>query len=147
MEISIKKFYELNIDELFNIARARARVFALEQNVKVDDLDEADKISHHVMLWNDGELISYCRILPKGVMFDEVALSRVITAKEYRGNNLGLKVIKSAVDFIRFELDEPVIKIASQKRVQGFYEKLGFEKCSDVYIKADIEHINMIKIF
>ena len=147
MEISIKEFDKLTTNELFEVARARMKVFAIEQNVKEEDLDERDKVAYHVMLWDNAELLSYLRVLPRGVMFDEVALSRVITVKEHRGKNYGTYVVDKALNFIDNVLEEKVVKISAQEQAIGFYEKHGFVRQGEIYIEADIKHTKMIKEF
>ena len=147
MEISIKKFDELTINELFDVARARMNIFAIEQNIKEEDLDDRDKFAYHVMLWEDKELLAYCRILPKGLMFEEIALSRVITVKEHRGKNYGAYVVDKALNFIDSVLEEKRVKISAQEQAIGFYEKHGFVRNGEIYVEAGIRHTKMIKKF
>ena len=147
MKVSIKKFDELTINELFDVARARMKVFAIEQNVKEEDLDDKDKFAYHVMLWEGEVLLAYCRILPSGLMFEEVALSRVITVKEHRGKNYGAYVVDKALDFIYSVLEEKRVKISAQEQAIGFYEKHGFARGGEIYVEAGIRHTKMIKKF
>ncbi|MGL5820216.1 MAG: GNAT family N-acetyltransferase [Sarcina sp.] len=145
MEVVIKAFDELTGKEVFDIARARMSVFALEQGVRVEDLDDKDKFCHHVYIKENEEIAAYCRIVPKGLMEDEIALSRVITTKKYRGKHYGEVLMNASLDFIKNELKADMIKIPSQVRAAGFYEKFGFYTVGERFIVADIEHIRMIK--
>ena len=42
MKTIIKSFYELNIDELYEILKLRAEVFIIEQNCIYPDIDDND---------------------------------------------------------------------------------------------------------
>lgn len=143
MGIIIKKFNDLTLNELYSIMRERVAVFAIEQNVKAEDLDYLDQKCHHVMLKEEDELVAYCRIIPKGIWYDAPVLSRVIVKKDKRGKDYGYKVCKAALNFIDYELKENVVQIPSQEYAKGFYEKLGFEVIGEPYLKAGISHVEM----
>lgn len=145
MEIIIKEFNELTGQEVYEIARERVAIFAVEQNVKLEDLDGLDQKCHHVMLKEEKELVAYCRIIPKGLLYDAVTLSRVIVRKDYRGKDYGLKVSDKALDFIDNVLEERIVKIAAQEYAKGFYEKLGFKSVGESYTEANLRHIKMIR--
>ena len=50
MEIIIKKFDELTLNELYNILKLRSQVFVVEQNCIYQDLDDIDKNSYHFFI-------------------------------------------------------------------------------------------------
>ncbi|MGL5574956.1 MAG: GNAT family N-acetyltransferase [Sarcina sp.] len=143
MEIIIKEFDNLTLNELYSIMRERVAVFAIEQNVKVEDLDYLDQKCHHVMLKENNELLAYCRIIPKGIWYDALVLSRVIVRKDKRGQDYGYRVCKEALKFIDNNLKESIVQIPSQEYAKGFYEKLGFKVIGEPYIKAGISHVEM----
>ena len=145
MEIIIKEFDKLTGQEVYEIARERVAIFAVEQNVKLEDLDGLDQKCHHVMLKVDNELMAYCRIVPKGIWYDAPVLSRVIVRHSQRGKNYGYEVCAKALDFIDNILEEKVVKIPSQEYAKGFYERLGFKSIGEAYMKAGISHIEMVR--
>lgn len=53
MEIVVKKFSKLSIEELFEIYKLRVAVFVVEQNCPYQDVDDADKAAYHVFLWDE----------------------------------------------------------------------------------------------
>ena len=145
MEIIIKEFEKLTGQEVYEIARERVAIFALEQNVKAEDLDGLDQICHHVMLKEDGKLKAYCRIVPKDIWYDAPVLSRVVVKKNQRGKNYGYEVCIKALEFIENILEEKVVKIPSQEYAKGFYEKLGFKVVGEPYMKVGISHVEMVR--
>jgi len=50
MDIIIKKFDELTLNELYNILKLRSEVFVVEQKCIYQDLDDVDKTSYHFLL-------------------------------------------------------------------------------------------------
>ena len=80
-------------------------------------------------------------------MFEEIALSRVITVKEHRGKNYGAYVVDKALNFIDSVLEEKRVKISAQEQAIGFYEKHGFVRNGEIYVEAGIRHTKMIKKF
>lgn len=149
MKFVIKKFDDLSLNDFYEIVRIRFDVFVMEQKITCEyDIDEIDKISHHVMAINDnGEMVSYCRIINEGIVYDESSIGRVVTLKKHRNKGIGYNVIKKALDFIKENLKYKNVKLSSQEHAIGFYEKLGFKVCSEVYLDANIPHVKMIKEF
>ena len=76
---SVKKFYDLTHDELFDIYQARAEVFVVEQNCVYQDFDEYDKQAYHIMISDGDNLAAYARIIPAGLKYQEHAIGRVLT--------------------------------------------------------------------
>jgi ElaA protein len=144
MEISIKKFYDLTHDQLFDIFYWRQEVYTVEQSCTENDMDEYDKISHHVLIYVDSKLASYCRIVPAGSKFVETSIGRVITPKGFRGQGLAHKLMEAAIDFIISQRIQD-IRISAQAHLEKFYAKHGFIKVGAEYLESDIPHIEMIR--
>ena len=49
MELVVKRFSELSAEELFEIYKLRVSVFVVEQNCPYQEVDDADRVAHH--LW------------------------------------------------------------------------------------------------
>lgn len=144
MRISIKPYEELTLDELYEIIRLRVEVFINEQNCNYQDLDGADSKAFHVMIIEDGILAAYSRLFVSGIKYEEAAIGRVITKKEYRGKNLGETLMKESMAFLLAK-GETSIKLSSQSYAEGFYRKFGFIKTSRApYLEDDIPHVEMI---
>lgn len=61
MELKVKEFDELTTRELYNILKARALVFQLEENIRYLDMDGKDYESLHCFIEKDGEIVAYMR--------------------------------------------------------------------------------------
>ena len=142
MEIVVKRFYELTLDELYEILKARAEVFVVEQNCAYQDLDEVDKEAYHVYLREEGKIVAYLRVLDKEKRYDEVSLGRVITIKRRCG--YGTQVMKAGIEVAREKFGAKKIKIGAQVQAKPFYEQVGFRQISDEYMEEGIPHVYMI---
>ena len=142
MEIVVKHFYELTLDELYEILRARAEVFVVEQNCAYQDVDEVDKEAYHVYLREEGKIVAYLRVIDKGKRLDEVSLGRVITLKRRQG--YGSKVMQAGIAVAREKFGATKIKIGAQAWAKPFYEQVGFRQISGEYMEDGIPHIYMI---
>ncbi|WFD11139.1 GNAT family N-acetyltransferase [Tepidibacter hydrothermalis] len=140
----LKKFEELNIEELYKILQVRSEVFVLEQECLYQDCDGKDEISYHLFLEHDGEVLCYLRIIPRGISYDEMSIGRVLVSKNRRKKGLAREMMVIAIDFIERKLNEKSIRISGQKYLVDFYKQLGFKEVSDVYLEDGIEHVEML---
>lgn len=144
MNWKIKKFNELNIEEIYKILALRNEVFIVEQECPYLDCDDKDLNSYHLFLRENGEIVSYLRILEKGVSYDEISIGRVAVKKSYRGKGISRKMMLKAIEFIENNLSENTIKIQAQAYLLDFYSSLGFKAVSEEYLEDNIPHIDMI---
>ncbi len=145
-KIAIKPFLELSPKQLFDIYKLRCDVFVVEQNCAYPEIDDLDLISHHVCLYENDILISYCRIIPPNSHRKETVIGRVVSPKSARGKGFSKIVMNYAFDFIQKKYtEEKSIFIMAQFYLIGFYESLGFVKTSAIFLEDGIEHINMMK--
>lgn len=142
---SLKTFEELSNTELYEMLRLRSEVFVVEQNCIFLDMDNLDQHCYHLQGRVNENLIASARILPPGLSYDEPSIGRVVGSPSYRRKGAGKTLMNRAIeDTIMLYGDQP-IKIGAQLYLKSFYESLGFEQCSDVYLEDDIEHIKMIR--
>ena len=77
----------------------RKKVFVEEQGF-IDEFDEIDKVSKHLLVFEEGKAIATCR-----VFYDQekqsYMLGRLAVLKEYRGKKIGSKVLQAAEDVVR----------------------------------------------
>ena len=142
METVIKKFEELTLDELYEILRARAEIFVVEQTCPYQDLDGVDKEAYHVYLKEDEHIVAYLRVVDKGKRLDEVSIGRVISLKRRCG--LGSELMKIGLRIAKEKFGAKVIKIGAQAYAKPFYESVGFRQISGEYLEDGIPHIYMI---
>ncbi len=145
MELIIKKFQDLTVNELYEIAKARQNVFIVEQNCAYQDLDDYDKRAIHVFFCESDKVLAYLRVLDKNTKFSEVSIGRIITTE--RGKGLGAKIVQEGLKVAKTVYNAETVLVGAQFYAKGFYEKQGFLKCSDVYLEDGIEHIYMRRKF
>lgn len=144
MKWKIKKFNELEVEEIYGILKLRNEVFVVEQQCIYQDCDGKDEKSYHLFAEENGKITAYLRILEKGVSYSEISIGRVLTKQEYRGKGLAKEMMLKAIEFIENGLNERKIRISAQEYLLNFYSSLRFQKISDVYLEDDIPHVEML---
>lgn len=139
-----KSFDALTTAELYAILQLRNAVFVVEQNCPYQDLDDKDQHSFHLMGWINDELVAYTRIIPRGISYAEASIGRVVTAPAYRRQQIGRPLMEMSIDKAFSQFNCTNIKISAQVYLQGFYESLGFVRCSEPYLEDGIPHIEML---
>ena len=142
---SCKSFIELTNEELYKILQLRMEVFVVEQNSVYQDCDDKDQHSHHFMGWQHNKLVAYTRLIPSGVIYEELSIGRVVTSPLIRGTKVGRELIIRSIEKLYELFGKNPIKIGAQLYLKHFYESLGFIKSSNVYLEDGIEHIKMIR--
>lgn len=144
MNFETKRFNELSVDEMYEIAKSRFEVFVCEQKiVEEQDFDDKDKLCYHITLKEDGRIIAYSRIVPKGLGYDNISIGRVLVLESYRRKGIAQKMIKYCLDFIKNKLDESTVVLSAQLYAKGLYESVGFKVISDIYDEVNIPHVKM----
>ena len=144
MTWEVKKFEELTANELYSILQLRSEVFVVEQNCVYQDMDNKDKLSHHVMCWQNDKLLATARLIPPGISYESTSIGRVVTSKNARGNGTGRKLMNVSIEEIKKLYGTVDIKIGAQLYLKKFYSSLGFMQTSNVYLEDGIEHIEML---
>lgn len=144
MEWNLKKFNQLTLDELYEIIQLRIEVFVVEQNCPYQDLDDKDQLSYHMFLKDNDEIIAVLRILPEGMVYDEMAIGRVIVKKSYRGQGISKIMMKKAMEFIIGDCGKDRIRLSGQAYLTDFYIDLGFKKVSEEYLEDGIKHYEFL---
>lgn len=142
MELVVKHFKALSLEELYEILRVRAAVFVVEQTCIYQDLDEKDQSAYHVFLKDDKGIKAYLRVLDKGVSYEEASIGRVLTVD--RGCGLGEKIVTEGIKVAKEKFQADRIRISAQLYAKGFYEKAGFKQVSDEYLEDGIVHVAMV---
>ena len=144
MKCKLKEFTELTTAELYEILKLRAEVFVVEQNCPYQDLDDKDQSSYHLFLEDNGQIIAVLRILPENIAYKEMAIGRLIVKKSYRGKGISRKMMVRAMEFITEDLGKEKIRLSGQAYLNDFYQSLGFEKVSEMYLEDGIEHFEFL---
>jgi ElaA protein len=141
----LKSFSQLNTLELYAILRLRCEVFVVEQNCPYLDEDNKDQTSFHLMGWDGDLLAAYTRIIPAGISFPSASIGRVVTSPQARGRGVGRQLMEESFKHLYKLFGVVNIEIGAQLYLKDFYQSLGFQQTSEVYLEDDIEHIEMIK--
>ena len=141
MEFILKKFTELTTGELFEIVKLRVSVFVVEQRCPYQEVDDFDKAALHLCAWENGKIVAYLRILPRGTAFDEVSLGRVISVKRRCG--VGSRLVQEGIQAAKEKLGAKSIVLEAQTYARGLYEKQGFVQVSEEFLEDGIPHIKM----
>lgn len=141
MEIIIKHFNDLTKEELVEIYKLRVSVFVVEQHCPYQEIDDYDHCSYHIYIKEEGKIIAYCRVLPKGCIFKEASIGRVISIKRRCG--IATRLVKEGIKVAKEKFDEDTLKIEAQVYARGLYEKCGFYQVSDPFLEDGILHIQM----
>lgn len=145
LEFKIKSFYELSLDELYQLLRLRSEVFVVEQNCVYQDIDDKDQKALHVLGFYKNELVAYTRLFAPGDYFDWASIGRVIIKEKYRDKKWGYQLMEVSIQQAEEVYQVHSIKISAQCYLQKFYENLGFVGVGESYLEDGIPHLEMIR--
>ena len=144
----VKKFDELSLNQLYEISRSRCEVFIKEQKIVCEEeLDGLDDKCIHVFLEEGEKVVAYCRIVPKGINYENISIGRVLVLEQFRRKGIAQEMINIATEYIKLNFQENKIVLSSQLYAKALYESVGFIVNSDIYEEAGIPHVKMYKIF
>jgi predicted GNAT family N-acyltransferase len=128
-------------DHAFEIKQVRTSVFVNEQGIdSTIDFDGLDDLASHVLIYSCYNVIATGRIL------DDGHIGRIAVLKQYRKKGAGTKVMQALIKTAEEQAYSRVY-LGSQVHAVGFYEKLGFKVCSDIFVDAGIDHVEMEMLF
>ena len=142
MELSVKRFDELTLEELYEILALRASVFVAEQKCPYQDPDGLDRDALHVFLKEDNGIKAYLRVMDKGAESEYVSIGRVIAAERRQG--LGTRILNEGIKAARRRFGADSIYVEAQTYAKGLYAKLGFREISGEFLLDGIPHVKML---
>jgi ElaA protein len=142
MEVLIKKFNQLSVNELYEILRARVDIFVVEQNCPYYELDGVDKEAYHFFIYENNQVIAYARSFLSPNHKDTIQIGRVIT--RVRGKGLGDIIMNKAISESRKIFNLHDIYIEAQVYAIGFYTRFGFKRISEDFLEDNIPHLKML---
>ncbi len=141
MNVVAKKFDELTTTELYEILKARAEIFIMEQNINYQDMDDIDYRSLHCFIKDGDKVIAYLRAFYKSEDKSIVKIGRVLTIEH--GKGVGRVLLEESLKTIQDKMQCSKIYIEAQKHAVGFYEKFGFVTTSGEFLEEGIVHVAM----
>ena len=142
--IIIKHYSDLSKDEFHDIIALRIEVFVVEQNCPYQELDGLDKDAYHLILTENGNIIGTMRLLKPGVVYDELAIGRVVSSPQHRGKGLGYKMMDYAMDYLKNNLKLTKARLSAQSHLTDYYAKYNFVKTGKDYLEDGIPHSEML---
>ena len=139
MELFAKSFEELDTTELYEILKARAEIFVMEQNIMYQDMDDIDYRSLHCFFMDEGKVTAYLRAFYQEK--DVVKIGRVLTLKH--GDGIGKELMLQSLKAIEAKMKYKKITMDAQKHAVEFYEKFGFKVTSDEFLEEQVVHVVM----
>jgi len=142
MKLHIKPFAELTNTELYELLRARAAVFVVEQNCPYQDLDRLDYGSLHVFYTEDDGSVAAClRLHSLAGEPGTVRMGRVLTVRH--GEGLGAALLRVGIETAEARLGAEELYIEAQTQAAGFYAREGFAVTSAEFLEDGIPHVQM----
>ncbi len=122
-------------------ARIRTSVFIEEQGF-VNEFDEQDDVSYHIVAYDGDVPVAVCRFTPgeDGVC----TVGRVAVVPDHRGKSLGAALLAEA-ERQATGMGQSLMVLGAQVRARGFYEKQGYTAFGDGYMEEWCPHIMMRK--
>ena len=142
MQMVIKKWHDLSIEEVQSIFGLRSEVFIVEQECPFQDVDGRDPEANHLLLYENNILCGYTRIFPKNTYFKEASFGRTVVKKKYRGKGYGHALVKESIKYLKNKKESP-IKISAQSYLKKFYLSHGFIPKGEEYMEDNIPHTAM----
>lgn len=141
MELIVKEFHELTTQDLYEILKARAQIFIMEQEIRYQDMDNVDYKSIHCYFQDHEKVIAYLRAFYKDDDKKVIKVGRVLTLEH--GKGIGKELLQKSIIAIKEKTQCQKICMDAQKHAIGFYEKLGFQVTSDEFLEEGIVHVVM----
>jgi ElaA protein len=140
-------FNDLSITQLYAILQLRSEVFVVEQACIYQDMDQKDIQAgvHHLMMFENDELVAYSRLLPAGLSYPTVSIGRIVVVAQARKTGLGRKIIQESINKSQDLWPKTQITIGAQSHLSALYQSFGFVEVSEHYLEDDILHVDMLK--
>lgn len=141
-KLRVKHFSSLTKTELYELLKARFKVFYTEQNCRYLDLDNIDYHAFHLCVFHKGEVIAYARLF-EGKENGVWHIGRMLTTERQKG--FGKYILEQTISEA-MRLGAKALELHAQTQAIGFYQAYGFKKEGEVFIEADIPHVKMKKV-
>ena len=121
----------------------RQEVFMKEQGFQ-NEFDEIDDGAMLIVLYDEKRPVATCRVF-EGEKEHEFVIGRLAVIKDYRGMNLGTRMLDEAEKVVRKQ-NGVCIMLHAQCRVKKFYEQSGYVEFGEIQCDEGCPHIWMKKM-
>ncbi|MCH8745738.1 MAG: GNAT family N-acetyltransferase [Chloroflexi bacterium] len=138
----VVKFVETK-SELEGAINVRMRVFVVEQQIPVaEEIDDADATATHAIALYQGQIVGTGRLLYRD---DGMAqIGRMAVDRQFRRQGVGGRILAFLEDEARAQGIGSCL-LHAQEYVKAFYAGSGYVERGDLFLEADIPHIEMRK--
>lgn len=143
-------FQTLDTNRLFDLLKLRTDVFVVEQKCAYPELDYFDNLATtiHLLVYDQHSLVAYARAMPfcaeaGQIDVTSVRIGRVVVTQSHRGTGLAERLMKGLINHLDEHYPGKDLILSAQQPILSFYEALGFNKESDMYLEDGIPHIDM----
>jgi ElaA protein len=135
---AVRPFDRLSLRELHDLLRLRVDVFVAEQRCAYPEIDGKDLESTHLLGYEPSGLAAYARWYPDG---RTAVVGRIVVRRDVRGRGIGRELVERIFEAV----GDRTIRISAQQRLEGYYQRLGFETSSDPYDDCGVQHVEMFR--
>ena len=96
-----RQFNELSPNEIYEILHLRQKVFIVEQDCPYIDADFSDQEAWHYLGYEGKKLISYLRVFPPGIKYDDSSIGRIVIDENSRNHGFGKQITLDAIVFLQ----------------------------------------------
>ena len=141
------RFNQLNTDELYELIKFRIDIFVVEQSCAYPELDVKDRAidTHHLVAYQNSEIIAYARLLPPGASYPDSSIGRFAVNATQRRQGIGSLLMQKCLQQMSILWANHDIRVSAQAHLKEFYERFEFIQTSDIYLEDGIPHIEMLK--
>ena len=139
MNFIAKVFDELTTAELYELLKARAKIFVEKQGIRYVDMDDVDYHSLHCFLWENGAVKACLRAY--ALDGTTVKIGRVLSISH--GEGLGARLMEHSLPEIKRVFGCDKIVVDAQSHAEGFYKFVGFTTVSEEFTEEGIPHVKM----
>ena len=138
----VVKFVETE-SELEGAINVRMRVFVVEQQIPVaEEIDDADATATHAIALYQGQIVGTGRLLYRDDGM--VQIGRMAVDRQFRRQGIGGRILAFLEDEARAQGIGSCL-LHAQEYVKAFYAGSGYVERGDLFLEADIPHIEMSK--
>ena len=145
LNISVKRFDELNTTELYDLLRLRSAIFVVEQDCVYQDLDGKDQKALHIIGYKNDKIVAYTRIFKSGDYLAQASIGRVVVKDGERKHGFGMDIMQASIKAVEKHFGETSIALSAQTHLKRFYNTLGFIEKGGEYLEDGIPHVMMVK--
>ncbi len=134
----ITPFHALSLQALYDILHLRDLVFVVGQKITCEpEVDGLDPRAMHVEVHDaHGALVATARVF---IQEAPIIVGRVATRPDLQRSGVGTWMMTQLGEWLG---DRPAL-LHAQAHLEPWYARLGWQRCSDVYLEAQIPHVSM----